>query len=158
MSPAETASAVFTRMVHAIDCRDWQGVRDAFADHVDIDYSALFGVPAATVSSDDHIGGWRAFGGAFDATQHVTGPFVASEREAELHAGTHVRAYHRITGAAGGDTWMVAGHYQIRLVHRRAGWRISGITLKVFYQEGNLELPKIARARAEPPTPVRATP
>ena len=81
MSTSEAASSAFTGMLHAFDMRDWQRVRDAFADHVDIDYSSLFGVPAATVSSDEANGGWRSFGGAFDATQHVAGPYVASGRQ-----------------------------------------------------------------------------
>jgi SnoaL-like domain len=158
MSTGEAVSGVFTHMLHAIDLCDWQAVRDAFADHVDVDYSSLFGVPAATVSSDEHVGGWRSFGAAFDATQHLTGPFVTSEREGEVLASTSVRAYHRIAGAPGGDTWMVAGLYRVRFVHRRAGWRIIGITLKVSYQDGNLDLPKIAQSRAAAPAPIHATP
>ena len=158
MSTGEAVSGVFTHMLHAIDLRDWQAVRDAFADHVDVDYSSLFGAPAATVSSDEQIGGWRSFVGAFDATQHLTGPFVASERESAVLGSTSVRAYHRIAGAPGGDTWMVAGLYHVRFVHRRAGWRIIGITLKVFYQDGNLDLPRIARGRAAAPTPIPPTP
>jgi hypothetical protein len=158
MSTGEAVSGVFTHMLHAIDLRDWQAVRDAFADHVDVDYSSLFGAPAATVSSDEQIGGWRSFVGAFDATQHLTGPFVASERESAVLGSTSVRAYHRIAGAPGGDTWMVAGLYHVRFVHRRAGWRIIGMTLKVFYQDGNVDLPRIARGRAAAPTPIPPTP
>jgi len=158
MSIGEAASDVFTRMLHALDLRDWQHVRDAFADHVDVDYSSLFGVAPATMSSDDQIGAWRSFVGAFDATQHITGPFVVAERQGDVLACTSVRGYHRIAGAPGGDTWMVAGIYQARFVHRRAGWRIIGLTLKVLYQDGNLELPKIAQGRAEPPKPITATP
>jgi hypothetical protein len=154
----EAASSVFTGMLHALDMRDWQRVRDAFADHVDIDYSSLFGVPASTVSSDEQIGGWRSFVGAFEATQHVTGPYVTSECQGEILAATHVRGYHRIAGAPGGDTWLVAGHYLVRLVHRRTSWRIIGLTLKVFYQEGNLDLPRIAGERAAAPTPIAASP
>jgi hypothetical protein len=157
MSVVEAAGDVITRMLHAIDLRDWQAVRDAFADHVDADYSELSGTPAANVSGDDLVGGWRSFVGAFDATQHLTGPIVASELQREILASTHVRGFHRIAGAPGGDTWMVAGHYRIRLVHRRAGWRIIGITLKVFYQDGNLELPGIARERAAAATPIAAS-
>jgi hypothetical protein len=158
MSAHEAVICVFTRMLHALDLRDWQGVRDAFADHVDVDYSSRAGAPAATVSGDDLVGGWRSFVGAFDATQHMTGPVVTAEsREGEVKAAMHVRGYHRIAGAAGGPTWMVAGHYHARLVHRRAGWRIIGLTLKVLYQDGNLELPKIAQARAQPPAPIRAS-
>jgi hypothetical protein len=157
MSTGEAVSAVFTHMLHALDMREWQAVRDAFADHVDVDYSSLFGAPAATVSSDDQIGGWRSFVGAFDATQHITGPFVTSEREGAVLGSASVRAYHRIAGTPGGDTWMVAGLYHVRFVHRRAGWRIIGITLKVIYQDGNLDLPNIAKGRAAAPTPIAAS-
>jgi SnoaL-like domain len=158
MSIGEAVGGVFTHMLHAIDLREWQAVRDAFADHVDIDYSSLFGVPAATVSSDEQIGAWRSFVGAFDATQHLTGPFVAAEREAEVLGSTSVRAYHRIAASTGGDTWMVAGLYRVRFVHRRAGWRIIGITLTIFYQDGNLDLPRIAGGRAAAPAPIPPTP
>jgi hypothetical protein len=52
---------------------------------------------------------------------------------------------------------MVAGHYHARLVHRRAGWRISALALKVLYQDGNLDLPKVAQARAQPASPIKAS-
>jgi hypothetical protein len=143
------ASNTFSRMLHAIDARDWDGVRRAFADEVDIDYSTLFGAPAATVDADAHVAGWRAFAAAFDATQHITGPIVVTPEADAVTASTHVRAYHRIQGAPGGDMWMVAGHYRVRLLRSANGWRIAAITLIVFYQEGNLTLPDRARARVE---------
>ena len=158
MSIGEEVTGVFTHMLHALDLRQWQAVRDAFADHVDIDYSSLFGVPAATVSSDEQIGAWRSFVGAFDATQHLTGPMVTSERENAVLGITSVRGYHRIAGAPGGDTWMVAGIYHVRFVHRRAGWKIIGLALKVLYQEGNLDLPGVAKSRAAAPVPILPTP
>jgi hypothetical protein len=158
MSIGEMVGGVFTGMLHALDRRDWQHVRDAFADHVDVDYTSLFGAPPATMSSDDQIGAWRSFVGAFDATQHLTGPFVVTEGKDDVSGSTSVRGYHRIAGAAGGDIWVVAGIYHVRFVHRRAGWRIIGLTLKVLYQDGNLDLPKIAQGRAEPPKPIPATP
>jgi hypothetical protein len=146
MDPSEAANT-FTRMLYAIDARDWAGVRRAFADAVVVDYSTLFGAPAATVDADAHVAGWRGFGEAFDMTQHMTGPIVVTPRPDAATAHTHVRAYHRINGAPGGDTWMVAGHYQIGLVHGAEGWKIGAITLTVFCQEGNLTLPDRARAR-----------
>jgi hypothetical protein len=39
-------------------------------------------------------------------------------------------------GAPGGDIWMVAGHYTVRLVLTGETWKIAGITLQVFYQRG----------------------
>ena len=84
----------------------------------------------------------------FDVTQHITGPILVAPTDSGAIARTHVRAYHRIAGAPGGDVWMVAGHYIVQLTRGDDGWAIAGITLQVFYQEGNLRIPQIARERA----------
>jgi hypothetical protein len=55
---ATNAADAFTRMLHAIDAKDWNGVRQAFANRVTMDYSSLFGVPAATVDADVQVVGW----------------------------------------------------------------------------------------------------
>jgi SnoaL-like domain len=143
-NPADT----FTQMLHAIDAKDWDGVREAFADRVTMDYSSLFGAPAATVDADAQVAEWRAFTSAFDATQHVTGPLVTTSGADALTAHGHIRSYHQIKDAKGGDIWMVAGHYTVHLVPIGEIWKIAGITLQVFYQEGNREIPDLARARA----------
>lgn len=143
----EDAAVSFVKMLHAIDAKDWQGVRDAFADEVDTDYSSLFGAPAARVKADDLVTGWRTFASPFTVTQHLIGPFVVSERQSErVVAETHVRAYHQIKGLPDGDIWMVAGHYTVQLARVDGVWKIAGITLRVFYQEGNARIPEIARA------------
>src|SRR5678816_2415385 len=123
------AAATFTRMLHAIDARDWRGVRAAFADRIHIDYSSLFGVPGADVDADPHVAGWQSFAGAFDATQHVTGPIVSVVRGETATARTHVRAYHRMAGQTNGDIWMVAGHYEIGLRRLGGVWKIDALTL-----------------------------
>jgi len=138
-------------MLHSIDAKNWDGVRRAFADRVYMDYTSLFGDPAATGTADNQVAGWRAFAGAFDVTQHITGPIIAAPDGDGVIASTHVRAYHRIQGAEGGDVWMVAGHYVVRLTSFDGAWRIAAISLTVFYQEGNLAIPQIARARAAAP-------
>ncbi len=124
-------------------------MRRAFADRVDVDYSSLFGVPAAAVAADDQVAGWRAFASVFDATQHVTGPIVMTQDTSGATAHTHVRAYHQIKGAPGGEIWMVAGHYRVRLVLSGNTWKIAGITLTVFYQSAIWPF-QISRSRAPP--------
>ena len=146
MNSSEAAN-VFTSMLHAIDMKDWDGVRRAFDDELKMDYSSLFGVPPAIVSGDQQVAEWRAFAGGFDATQHITGPIVVQPSRDAAVAHTHIRAYHRMKGTPGGDVWMVAGHYQARLRLIGETWKITGITLTVFYQEGNLEIPNLARRK-----------
>jgi hypothetical protein len=152
MMDVTRAADTFTRMLHAIDAKDWEGVREAFANRLTMDYSSLFGVPSATVDADAQVAEWRAFASAFDVTQHITGPIIVGPDAdgAMAQAQTHVRAYHHIKGAAGGDVWMVAGHYTVRLLLTDQAWKIVGITLQVLYQEGNTAIPDLARARVSP--------
>jgi hypothetical protein len=81
----------------------------------------------------------------FDATQHLLGPLRIEERGSdEATAETHVRAYHYLEESV----WMVAGHYRIALKRKDAVWRIAGIRLDVFYQEGGADLLARAQERA----------
>jgi hypothetical protein len=130
-SPAD----VLTRMLHAVDARDWDTTRASFADVVRVDYSSLNGQPAADVAADDLIGGWRAVMPGFDATQHLTGPCVVTGEELR----THVQAVHALDGAV----WRLYGHYELRVVDAR----IAAMTLRVLFQEGDTALAQRAAAR-----------
>ena len=144
MSDADT----LTRMLHAIDSLDWAEVRRCFADQVRADYTALSGGEPETLAADGLIARWRGLLPGFDATQHMTGPVLLTRDEGlGLRADTHVRGYHHL----GGETWAVHGHYIARLVDGQ----ITELTLQVFYQEGNLDLPATAtqRATTSPRTP-----
>jgi hypothetical protein len=147
---SDTAHAgdALTRMLHAIDLKDWPGVRREFADTLDMDYTSLFGDPPIRIAADQQVAGWQRFASVFDATQHITGPILVSLEADGVVARTHVRAYHRIQGAPGGDVWMVAGHYIVKLTQAGNAWKIAGITLTTLYQEGNRRIPEMARARA----------
>lgn len=147
MESSDVANA-FTRMLHALDARDWAGVRREFADQIDMDYSSLFGTPPERVQADEQVAGWQTFASVFDATQHITGPFVVTIDDDHATADTHLRAYHHIKGAPGGDIWMVAGHYRVRLHRIGSHWKIGGITLTVLYQEGNRGILETALAHA----------
>ena len=123
-------------MLHALDARNFTTVRASFADEVRTDYTSLWGGEAATVSGDDLIAGFRGIIPGFDATQHLTGPIVAVDGRLE----THVIAHHWLDG----ETWVVHGHYLITV----ADTKITGLTLVLHQQSGNLGLPARARARA----------
>jgi hypothetical protein len=142
-----TPDAAMASMLHAIDAVDWPVITQAFATRVVVDYSSLTGQPQATLDREVLIGGWQALLPGFDATQHMLGPIIISREDAIARAEAHVRGYHHIKGAPGGETWMVAGHYTAGLVDQGGQWSIDRLTLTVFYQAGNLSLPDLARAR-----------
>jgi hypothetical protein len=123
-------------------------VRACLADEVRTDYTELFGGEPETLPADELVERWKSLVPGFDATQHMTGPCLVDERDGGLVAKTHVRAYHRL----GDAVWGVHGHYVVPLERTAACWRIAGITLRMFYQEGDSGLPAKAaeRARTQP--------
>ena len=136
-------------MLRAVDAVDWPAVRRAFADAVEVDYTSLVGGQPARVAADQLIATWQALVPGFEATQHKIGPINIVGTGDQRSAETDVRGYHEIKGTPGGDAWIVVGKYTFQLSHGPAGWRITGMKLTVFYQEGNLGLPAIAQERAK---------
>jgi hypothetical protein len=146
-----TDADILTRMLHAVDRLDWDEVRACFAGQLRVDYTELNGGEPETLSPDDLIARWQGVLPGFDATQHLTGPVLVTEDcgGPGVRADTHVRGYHHL----GETTWAVHGHYIARIRDRQ----ITELTLQVFYQEGDLNLPAAAmeRARVSPRRPRR---
>lgn len=140
-----TDADVLPRMLYAIDVLDWPAVREAFADEVRLDYTSLSGGEPETLTRDDLIARWQGLLPGFDATQHLIGPVILTDEGGTgVRADAHVRGYHHIGDREGGQTWAVHGHYTARL----ARGKITELTLTVFYQEGELDLPAVATERA----------
>ena len=140
-----TGADPLLRLLHAVDALDWDAVRDALAAEVRVDYTSLAGGAPETVPAGTLIARWQGLMPGFDATQHLTGPvLLTGDGGPGMRADTHLVAWHRIAGAGGGETWTVRGHYTARL----DDGKITMLTLQVFGQEGNLDLPELAVRRA----------
>jgi hypothetical protein len=138
--PASTVA----RVLHAVDDLDWDTVRATLAAELAIDYTSLWGGQAQRLPVGELLTGWQELVPGFDATQHLIGPIVVTQPD-DHTAGcdTNVRAYHRLAGA----TWLVAGRYLMNLTRTTGSWRITGITLRVAYKEGDRALVEAARQR-----------
>jgi ketosteroid isomerase-like protein len=150
-APADDGRAVADAVAYVAyhaDARDWAALRALYADTVRVDYTSLAGGQPSAVPADGLIAGWRELLPGFDLTQHMLGPVVVRLDGDRATARAHVRALHRIAGAAGGEDWIVGGHYTYRLARRGGGWLITHHTLGGAYQEGNRGLPALARSRA----------
>lgn len=132
-------------MLHAIDSRNWDAVRAAFAERVTTDYTSLFGGEPQTQPADSVVGGWANFLPGFDATQHLAGPLVVDVEGDTAQARCAVTGTHRI----GDAFWTVGGHYQIRLVKENGEWHITHLTLDTAYQDGDRSLPEKAANRSD---------
>lgn len=147
MNDVREISDLIARMLLSLDRLDWSGVRRAFGERVRVDYTSLSGGTPVEMPADELIAQWRALLPGFDATQHITGPIVVNADHDSIVAETTVRGYHLIRHAAGGSQWMVAGTYTIGVRPAPATWQITSLTLTVAYQDGNGDLPELARRR-----------
>jgi SnoaL-like domain len=140
----QAVSDAITRLLHAIDKRDWAAIRAVLAEQVTTDYTSLFGGSSQTQSVTQLIESWRAVLPGFDPTQHLTGPILAEVFGDAARAHCAVTAVHRLDG----DHWTVSGHYDIELARAQRGWAISSITYHNALVVGDKMLPAKAQARA----------
>ena len=148
MSTTEAADRValettVTGVAHFIDRKMWRELRGLFADRVRTDYTSLFGGEVQEQAGDALIDAWRKLLAPI-VTQHLLGPITLAIEGATATADCHVRGYHFAKGAPGGDEWMVAGHYVMKIVKDGTAWRIRSLTLETFYQTGNVKLLAVA--------------
>jgi fermentation-respiration switch protein FrsA (DUF1100 family) len=134
-----------TKLLHAIDRRDWTAVAGILAEEIRTDYTSLFGGSIQTQPAHELIAAWRALLPGFDATQHVTGPIVADVSGDAARAHCAATGVHRI----GHDHWTVSGHYDMELARTGNTWRIGAITYRNVLVTGDETLPQKAQARAQ---------
>ena len=143
------ASSIGALAVH-VDARDWNALLSLFAPQVRVDYRSLFGGDAQVMQREALIAQWRALLPGFTHTTHVVGTPEISIGGDTASVSASVVAWHfiRETELAGNDLWLVGGCYQMTLQRIDGAWCISVLTLARAWQQGNLELPKVAAARA----------
>lgn len=125
------------------DLRQWNRVKSYFAARVTTDYTSLFGGEVATSDRDALVAQWQGLLPGFDATQHVITNIVVEGTDNDAIAHSHVRATHWI------DTrfWTVGASYLHRLVRTPEGWRVSAISIRRLYEEGDRAVLAVAADR-----------
>lgn len=162
MTTPEAALAITTvvgTMFHGVDTLDWDAVRATLAPRLANDYTALWGGEPVSVTADELVEAWGQLVPGFDATQHLLGPIVVTDDgEGRATCVTNVRASHYVRTAEGATaTWLVVGRYDIAVARLDGGWRIAGVTLRVFDEEGGRHLVDTARERCAARSGGRAT-
>ena len=147
-NPSQSALNTFSRLLLAIDARQWREVRTEMADMVFTDYQNLFGAPPAEAPADTIVAQWTALLGPLDATQHVLGAPAVEVAGDEASIVVSVRGYHYAHGLPDGDEWLVAGQYHARLRRIDNAWKLTHLRLDTHAQSGNRGLLAQAGERA----------
>lgn len=126
------------------DERRWEIVRGLFAETVVLDY----GQPE-TVSPSEIIRRWRPLLSSFDSTRHEIENIEISRDGSRVLAHSTFTATHVMSGAAGGDTFVLKGKYEHEFVARNNTWRISRMKMIPGDSSGNKNLIDLAQAKGK---------
>jgi 3-phenylpropionate/cinnamic acid dioxygenase small subunit len=134
---------------YGIDTRDWASYRAIFDDRIDVDFSSYHGGAPATMSTDDWLAGVKPLFTGLDATQHsMSNPLV----DIDETDGDAARCRMYMQAAHFLEDWptpefTIGGYYDDRLVRTDNGWRITAVTLTVWWRRGDSQLMVEARER-----------
>ena len=129
------------------DERNWEKVKNTFANEVLLDYSVLSGSPAAILSPNMIIAAWQGLLPGFDITKHQPSDFMVKQNNDNATVHYFAKADHFL----GGEEWTVEANYDTCLIRVADGWKINSHKISNVKQSGNVNLPvkamEIAKSR-----------
>ena len=129
----KAVQTTITKMVNAIDAKDWRTAVEQFTPVVFVDYSSMSGEPGGEVRASDLVGGWEQLL-AEASTHHMLTNFEIRVDGVDAESIAHVYASHTADGI---DYWDIFGRYHHKLELTDDGWRIAFMKLIVHGQKGN---------------------
>lgn len=132
-----------------IDTRDWTLYRSIFSDVIHMDFSSYSGQPAADMPADTWVDSCKVLFTGLDATQHVmTNPVVDIDPSGQVaRLRMYMKAEHFLQHDGGSPDYALGGYYDDQVVKTEEGWRITGVTLNVFWNRGNRNIMTLAAQR-----------
>ena len=124
---------------YGIDTRDWDLYRSVFADEIRTDFSSYNGNDASQLAADDWVAGVQPLFTGLDATQHsMSNPLVDIAGD-QARCRMYMQAAHFLNDWPEPE-FTIGGYYDDELVLGPDGWRISSVTLIVWWRRGDPEL------------------
>lgn len=123
---------VVARFANRFDMKDWNGLQDCFTTSLYTDYSDLRGTPSQTLSASEYVRLRR------EALDHLKLHHLISNYEVDftdLNTAT-CRASMVVWRRSEEEMFSTHCMYLFNLTKTEAGWKISGITQKVLWNEG----------------------
>lgn len=129
-------SQTISRFFFALDGKDWDGLRNVIDDEFNLDASKLTGMPSVSKPADQFIDETAQRNGGFDGTLHLNTNHVVTVDGDHAVAQANMYAPHWV-GPDVSDYYMSAGMYEVDLVRRSDGWRMTRLALTIWREEGD---------------------
>jgi hypothetical protein len=136
-----------TRMGWHADRREWERLREVFAEQVSLDYTSLNGGEPAVLSPAQIVEAWTGVFENFDATHHLIADHLVTVDGDTATCTANFQATHRLANLFGSPLWTLGGIYRFDLVRQGGIWRISGVVMTVTWADGNKDLMTLAATR-----------
>jgi hypothetical protein len=137
-----------TRMAWYADEREWDALREVFADEVRLDYTSLQGGEPATVPRDQLVESWAGLLGELQATQHLVTNHLVAVSGDTASCTAAFQATHLLPNPHGDPFWTLGGSYRFELVRDGERWRISAVTMTATWATGNQQIMSLAAGLA----------
>ena len=133
--------AVIAHFATSFDLKDWDGLQSCFTASLYTDYGDLRGTPPQTVSAADYAAGRR------ESLGHLKLHHLVSNYEIDFPDAGHATCRASMIVWRKSETEEFTSHcvYLFQLTQQASGWKISGITQKVLWNEGTPSIHKGAR-------------
>ena len=139
-------SDVMHRYATAIDMRDFGLLEQVFDDPLEADFSS-FGGASYSGPRAEWIETVRSTVSGLTSTQHLTGNHVHRIDGDRAHLTAYLQAMHHLSGARGDPDYLIGGYYDVDLVRRAEGWRVSRYRLTTTWQRGDRDVLRQAAKR-----------
>ena len=123
---------LIARFATSFDLKDWDGLQACLTESLFTDYSDLRGTPPQSVSAAEYVRQRR------ESLDHLKLHHLVSNYEVDLVDSTTAacRASMVVWRKSDEDEFTSHCIYTFQLTKPESGWKISGITQKVLWNEG----------------------
>ena len=141
MDDIDKIQQLIARFANSFDVKDWDGLQSCFTESLYTDYSDLRGTPPETVSASEYVRLRR------EALDHLKLHHLVSNYEVDFPDSEHAACRASMIVWRKSDEEEFTSHcvYDFQLTKLEDGWRISGITQKVLWNEGTSSIHKGAK-------------
>lgn len=123
------------------DTHKWEKLLRIFNKKVLLDYSSFIGGQPTLLNANQIIDNWKRFLPGFDKTMHFIDIKKIQITGKQADCFSSVMAVHYIKNY---QSWKVYGYYRHHLIKSENGWKVDKMQFILTFQEGNLDLPKLA--------------
>lgn len=138
-------TTVLEAVANCLDRGDYESLAELYSDHVEMDYTSLFGGEPNRKTREKQMMDWAEIFPGFDLSRHQLSEITIRIEEGIANASCMVKGQFFL----GEKLWEVDGLYHFRLHKRSQHWRIFQHQFDVKSENGNGDILELAQAKAK---------